>query len=51
MKEEGRRKKDVYIWGYRQGTFEEGSFQEQAAVPTQNGRPLSCRGINKFIRG
>ncbi|MBW4666266.1 MAG: hypothetical protein KME60_02190 [Cyanomargarita calcarea GSE-NOS-MK-12-04C] len=38
--EEGRRKKEqVYIWGFRQGTFEEGSFQEQAAVPTQNERP------------
>jgi hypothetical protein len=40
MKEEGRRKKEeVLICEYRQGTFEEGSFQEQAAVPTQNKRP------------
>jgi hypothetical protein len=33
LKEEGRRKKDVYIWGYR--------------TSTQNEQPCGCWSINK----
>ncbi|MBW4671303.1 MAG: hypothetical protein KME60_28750 [Cyanomargarita calcarea GSE-NOS-MK-12-04C] len=38
-KEEGGRRKEVFRWGYRTRHVCGGSFQEQAAVPTQNGRP------------